>query len=249
MGTTAGLGLLVALLAAALAALTVATARRPDGPVPDRSGYFDRWSALHGGYDPRGSVWARGWLGLVHRAAVPLARRGVAPDVLTLWGVVVALGVVALAEPGARWPLLAVLVLVASGLLDSLDGGVAVLTGRATPFGAVADSLVDRVSDGLYLVALWRLGAPGPLVVAGGALMVLQEYARARATAGGMDDVGVVTVWERPTRVVVTALALASAGLLPGLATPVAAVGAAAWVGLGTVGLTQLLVVVRRRLR
>lgn len=246
---TGVVGGLAALAALALVALTAVTAAPPGTPLPDREGYFDRWSALHGGYDPRGSGWARWWLGITYRCGLPLARRGVAPDVLTLWGAVAGLGVAALAAAGGRWPLLAAAVVVGSGLLDNLDGCVAVLTDRATRFGAVLDSVVDRVSDGLYLAALWALGAPGPLVVAAGSLMLLQEYARARATAGGMSDIGVVTVWERPTRVVVTAFTLGGAGLLPAYGYAAATVGAAAWAGLGGVGLTQLLVVVRRRLR
>jgi hypothetical protein len=73
----------------------------------------------------------------------------------------------------------------------------------------------------------------------------LLEYARARAAVGGMTEVGVVTLWERPTRVIVTATFLASAALL---GDPWPALGAWAWVGLGVVGLVQLGVVVRRRL-
>ena len=242
-------GGVVVVALALLTWLSVVTARRPAAALPDRDGYFDRWSALHGGYDPRGSFWARWWLGVAYRVAVPFARRGVQPDVLTLWGAVAGLGVVALSAAGARWPLLALAVVVLSGLLDNLDGCVAVLTERSTRFGQVLDSLVDRVSDGLYLVALWVLGAPGPLVVLAGSLMVLQEYARARATGAGMSDIGVVTVWERPTRVVVTAFALLFAGLAPAWAVPVvAAGGAGSWSVLGAVGLTQLLVTVRRRL-
>jgi CDP-diacylglycerol--glycerol-3-phosphate 3-phosphatidyltransferase len=76
--------------------------------------------------------------------------------------------------------------------------------------------------------------------------MFLHEYARARAAAGGMTEVGVVTVWERPTRVIVTATFLAAAAAL---GDPWPTLGAWAWVGLGIVGLVQLLVAVRRRLR
>jgi CDP-diacylglycerol--glycerol-3-phosphate 3-phosphatidyltransferase len=133
-----------------------------------------------------------------------------------------------------------------SGLVDNMDGAVAVLTGRATRWGHLLDSVVDRVSDLLYLVALAVAGAPVPVCAAGGALMFLQEYARARAAAGGMAEVGVVTVWERPTRIVVTVMFLVAAGVVD---ATWATLGAWAWVGLGAVGLTQLLVVVRRRLR
>jgi CDP-diacylglycerol--glycerol-3-phosphate 3-phosphatidyltransferase len=109
----------------------------------------------------------------------------------------------------------------------------------------VLDSVADRVSDLLLVGALYAAGAPGALCAAGGALMFLQEYARARAAAGGMAEVGVVTVWERPTRVIVTAVFLGSAAAL---GDPWPTLGAAAWTGLGFVGVAQLLVVVRRRL-
>lgn len=78
--------------------------------------------------------------------------------------------------------------------------------------------------------------------------MGLQEYARARAGNAGMGEVGVVTVWERPTRVILTAALLLGCGLLPGSADLIATGGAAVWVVLGLIGLTQLLVVVRGRL-
>ena len=69
--------------------------------------------------------------------------------------------------------------------------------------------------------------------------MFLQEYVRARAGAAGLSEVGVVTVWERPTRVIVTAVFLLCAGLF--LDALWVTLGAAAWVGLGVVGLVQLL--------
>lgn len=211
-----------------------------------RDGYFDGWAALHGGYDPRGNPLVRTWLTLTYAAARPLARVGVAPDPVTGLAVLVSAAAAAVAAAGGRWLLLAALLVVWSGFLDNLDGAVAVLTDRATRWGYVLDSVADRISDTAYLVALWLAGAPGPLCVAGGVLMFLQEFTRARSGAAGMTEVGVVTVWERPTRVIVTAVFLLCAGLfLDGLW---AGLGAAAWVGLGAAGLIQLLVVVRRRL-
>jgi CDP-diacylglycerol--glycerol-3-phosphate 3-phosphatidyltransferase len=110
----------------------------------------------------------------------------------------------------------------------------------------VLDAVADRVGDLVFLGALYAAGAPAWSCVAGGVLMLLQEYLRARATAAGMTEVGVVTVWERPTRVIVTAAFLASAAAL---GSPWPALGASAWVLLGCVGLGQLALVVRRRLR
>jgi phosphatidylglycerophosphate synthase len=237
-----------ALATAAVLVLTVATARRPTAPVPGLAGYLARWAPLHGDYEPAPASLAGRWLTLAYTIARPLAGRGVSPDALTAWGVLVSAAVAAVAAPGGRWPLAAVGVVVVAGLLDNLDGAVAILTGRTSRWGYVLDSLADRLSDAAYLLPLWFLGAPGPVCVAGGSLMVLQEYARARAGNAGMGEVGVVTVWERPTRVILTAFLLLGCGVLPGRADLIATLGAVAWIALGLVGLTQLLLVVHRRL-
>ena len=216
--------------------------------VLTRDAYLDRWATLHGGYDPRSSRIVGPWLMTVHALARPFARLGVPPDVLTLLGVVVSGLVVWLSALGGRWVLLAAFVVGASGLLDSLDGAVAVLTDRVTPWGAVLDSVVDRVSDALYLVALWLVGAPAGVCVAAGVVVLTQEYARARATATGMDDIGVVTVGERPTRVIVVAMFLLAAGIYVASAQRWASLGAYASLTIGLVALGQLLTVVHRRL-
>ena len=79
--------------------------------------------------------------------------------------------------------------------------------------------------------------------------MFLLEYARARAVGAGLTEIGVVTVWERGTRVVVTAVFLALGGVDVRRTSRWAALGAAAWVGLGLVGCAQLAALLRRRLR
>lgn len=240
----------LALAAAAVAALgfTVATTRRPTEPVPDVAGYLERWAPLHGNYEPTPTSLAGRWLTLAYAVSRPLAVRGVSPDALTAWGVLASGAVAVTAAPGGRWPLLAVGIAVLAGLLDNLDGAVAILSGRTSRWGFVLDSLADRLSDAAYLLPLWLLGAPGPLCVAGGALMGLQEYARARAGNAGMGEIGVVTVWERPTRVILTAGLLLGSGLLPAHTDLIVTGGAVAWIVLGVVGVTQLLVVVHRRL-
>lgn len=222
---------------------------QPVGParraltVLDRETYLDRWAAAHGGYDPRGSVWARTWLRLAYVLGTPLARAGVRPHALTLAGLAVCALVPVAA--GAAGPLAAAPLVALSGLLDSLDGTVAVLRGRVTAVGYVLDSLTDRLGEALYLWALWLLGAPAWLCVLAGGLAWLLEYTRARAVAGGMAEIGVVTVWERATRVAVTTAGLLVAGVTGSAAVTVTAT---AWALLGVVGLAQLLVVVSRRL-
>lgn len=252
MGVPALTGWLVgaafAVAAAGLVVVTACTVRPPGTAVPGRAEHARRWAALHGGYDPTGTAVTGRWLGLVYAAAAPLARRGVAADVLTGWGLLAALAVPALAAPAGRGPLLAVPVLVAAGVADGLDGAVAVLTGRATRFGAVLDSVADRIADAAVAAALWPLGAPGWLCAAAAGLSWLPEYARARAGAVGLTELAVLTVWERPTRLVLAGFLLLGCGLLPGRAAAVATAGAVAAVVLGAVAVGQLLVVSRRRL-
>ncbi len=167
-------------------------------------------------------------------------------------GLALALAAVAAAALGGPWVPAGAAVVVLSGVFDGLDGAVAVLTGRTTRWGYVLDSVADRLSDAAYLLALYLLGAPGWICAAAGLLTFLQEYARARAGAAGMSEIGVVTVWERPTRVIVTAVFLLLAALPVSLAgtggRTWAAAGAAAWLGLAAAGTGQLLLVVRRRL-
>jgi CDP-diacylglycerol--glycerol-3-phosphate 3-phosphatidyltransferase len=242
--------LVLALAGAGLLALAVATARPPAHAVPGRDGYFDRWSALHGGYDPRtGSAFLRGWLTMVHALARPLARRGVQPDVVTFGSVWLAGLVLVLAETGGRWQVAAGWLLVLSGLFDTLDGCVAVLEERTTAWGYVLDSAVDRVNDALYLVAVVAVGCPLELAAALGFGFFFLEYLRARAGNAGGDEVGRVTVAERPTRVIVLAPTLVASGVLPAASAALTLAGPALLLLLTVVSVGQLGVAVRRQLR
>lgn len=223
------------------------------GPsVLGREEYLARWSSLHGGAATTGLVGA--WLSLVHRLAVPAARRGLGPDAVTLAGAALACCAPLPALAGGRWCLLAAVVVGLSGLLDNLDGALAVVTGRERPLGMVLDSVCDRVAEVGHVLALWAAGAPGALVAAAGAVGWLQEYLRARAGVAGMDTVGVVSVAERPTRVLGCGMFLLAQGLFPGTALPGGAAwwptaGAAVLVATGAVGLVQVAVAVRSGLR
>ena len=205
------------------------------------------WSALHGGVRP--SVLVRVWLRLVQwLAAGPVGQ--VPPDLLSMAGVLAAGAAVPVAAAGGRWPLAAAVLLVAAGLLDGLDGAVALRTGRARPLGAIVDAVSDRLGDLLMVAVLVVLGAPLPVGVAVAALVLLHEYVRARAQSVGMPGVGAVTIAERPTRVIVVAVAAVGAGVAPG-GTPVtgwgwATVCAIGWGVVGVVGLVQLSVAVAR---
>ena len=205
--------------------------------------YASAWSRLHGGFDPRtGSVTVRGWLRIAYALGSWLTAKRVGPTAVTLAGLVLCLAVPPAVFLSA--PLAALLVLLAA-LADTLDGAVAVLSGRATRRGYVLDSVADRVGEAAWLAAFWLAGAQAGVVVAAGAASWLLEYARARATAAGMSEVGVVTVGERPSRVLVAAAGL----LVAGVASWVSTVAAAIWLVLAVVGLGQLAVAIRRALR
>jgi CDP-diacylglycerol--glycerol-3-phosphate 3-phosphatidyltransferase len=203
------------------------------------------WSTLHGGLHPSALVrlWLRGVQGLA--ATGPVSR--VPPDVLSAAGVA---ALAAAATVAGRWPLLTAALVVLAGVLDGLDGAVALHTGRARPLGAVVDALADRLGDLLLAATLAVLGAPVGWCAAAGVLTFLHEYLRARATAAGMPGVGPVTVAERPTRLVLAAVAALGTAASPG-GTPWtgwgwATVCAVGWVAVGAVGFVHLAVGVAR---
>lgn len=217
--------------------------------IPDRAAYRARWAHLHGGVDPGSSRAMEGWLRLVEAASRPLARRGVAPDALTGLGVLAAAAAPLAAWAGGRWRLAAGAAVVASGFLDGVDGSVAVLSGAESGWGFVLDSLADRASDGLQLLALRAAGAPPKLTVAAGVAVTALEYARARAAAAGFSDIGTITVGERPVRVAGAAAALIGAGVFPYAARGFATIAAGGIAAAGAVGTRQFLRVAATGLR
>ena len=212
-----------------------------------REDYLAAWSRWHGGAaTDRGLV--RAWLTAVHALARPIA--AVPPILVTALGLAVACTAVVPAAAGGPWLVGAAVLVGLSGLLDSLDGALAIGTGRASRRGFVLDSVVDRLTEVAYAVALWLAGAPGPLAVAFAALCWLPDYLRARAGQAGVAEIGTLSVWERPTRVILTGLTLGGAWVVGGLGwtVPVVVAGAAAGVVLGTVAMIQLGIGLRRLL-
>ena len=221
---------------------------------PGWNEYSARWASLHGGVDPRhSSVPTRLWIRLAYTVGRALAAVGLRPDAITVVGLVLSAAVPVVVLFGGGWLFAAAALVVGSALADSADGAVAVLTSRTSRLGAFTDAMADRVSEALWLLALWLAGVPGILVTLCGALSWLHEYARARAAAAGMSGVGVVSVAERPIRVILTALALGFGGLASfinhQLAAGVMTIAVAVWVLLGLLGGTRLLTAIRAALR
>ena len=204
-----------------------------------RDDYLAAWSRWHGGTGTSTPL-VHGWLSLAYALARPLA--GMPPVVATALGLVAAVAAIGPALAGGYWLLAAGVLVGLSGLLDSLDGALAIGTGRASRRGFVLDSAIDRLTEAAYATALWAAGAPGWLAAVFGALCWLPDYLRARAGQAGLAETGALTVWERPTRVILTGLTTVGAGVLSGLgaADLVVTAGTAAGALLGAVGVVQL---------
>jgi phosphatidylglycerophosphate synthase len=207
--------------------------------VLSRDDYLAAWSRWHGGAGTSTPL-VRGWLSLAYALARPLV--GLPPVVATALGLLAAVAAIGPAHAGGLWLLAAGVLVGLSGLLDSLDGALAIGTGRASRRGFVLDSAVDRLTEAAYATALWAAGAPGWLAVVFGALCWLPDYLRARAGQAGVAETGALTVWERPTRVILTGLTTVGAGVVSGLgvADLVVTAGTAAGALLGAVGVVQL---------
>jgi phosphatidylglycerophosphate synthase len=221
--------------------------------IASKQAYLANWSHLHGGYQPRRGGVVSGYLSLMYAVAAPLARLRISPDAVTL-GALAFTGVAPLlviAEPGPVRLLAAAVLIGVTGLLDGVDGAVAVLQRRTSSWGAVLDSLADRCTELLYLVTLLLIGAPWQAVLVAGIVTLLQEYVRARAGMAGLTDITTVTVSERPTRIALTAmtcLGLASLSMM-NIDVPLALITAWIWAALAVISLAQITVAVRQRLR
>ena len=176
------------------------------------------WAALHLTEPPAGFV--GGWLRGVAAVARPLARAGISPNAVTVAALVAAVAAVPLAAvDGWVGPAAACAAVTVSGLLDALDGAVAVQAGRTTKVGFLLDSALDRLADAALPASLAVAAGQGAEVaVAAVAACWWLEYVRARASlaAAGRTFKQVITPGERPTRIVLTAVGLG----LPALALP-----------------------------
>jgi len=120
----------------------------------------------------------------------PLAAIGVTPNMISAAGLVgnVVAGVLA---AGGQFLAAGIVMLVFSGL-DLLDGALARKTGTVTKFGAIFDSVLDRLSEAAVLGGLLfhysEAGRTTPIVLCYAAIVgsIMVSYARARAEGIGL---------------------------------------------------------------
>jgi CDP-diacylglycerol--glycerol-3-phosphate 3-phosphatidyltransferase len=151
------------------------------------------WSSLHGGVEARGIV--KRWLTIAYRVAKLLNKLRINASHVTFVGVLLA-ALVALSSP--KW--WSALFLALSLLCDGIDGTLAIINEKTSALGATYDAAADRLSEALWALAFYRLGAPANWVICFWTIASVQEYARARLAAEGIVEVGVITPGERPVR-------------------------------------------------
>ena len=155
--------------------------------------FFLAWSKLHG--DAKVSGIVKGWLSISFTVSKALAKIRVTPNALTILGLV--FGILLYMNSNAIW---APLILVISLICDGVDGSLAIITRQSSKWGALLDSVVDRLTEVFWVFALYSLGVDSKILITVLILASTQEYLRARAGGVGLKQVGVVTVAERPVR-------------------------------------------------
>ena len=148
---------------------------------------------------------------------------GLTPNAITLLGFAVCVAGAALTALG--WPLYGGIVFLAGGILDLFDGALARLTGRASPFGALLDSVFDRLGEaslfvGLGVYYLLDDGLPPAQLLVSMLAVLLGlvfsqgvSYLRARGEGlGAFTRAGIMT---RTERVAILGAGLIAEGLSP----------------------------------
>ena len=139
-----------------------------------------------------------------------LARTPITPNTISWLSFLLAAGAAALIATSNL--LAAGFIVLVAGFLDMLDGSLARRTNRVTSFGAVLDSTLDRLAEGVMLLGILFLyaeeGSTSGILLVGVVLLtsLLVSYIRARAEAVGIDCL--VGLFTRPERIIVMALGL-----------------------------------------
>ena len=195
----------------------------------DKNEFYATWSNLHGGAKIEGIV--KTWLQISYTSAKFLSKLRVTPNLLTFAGLFFA---IALWQFANSWA--AALFLVLSLFFDGIDGSLAILQKKTSKFGAFTDSFVDRISEVFWALALYKLGAPAALVFIALLATYVQEYIRARSGGLGYNEVGIVTICERPVRASLIFIAIVANLVGLDLVTAISIV----WVAMQNFALLQL---------
>jgi CDP-diacylglycerol--glycerol-3-phosphate 3-phosphatidyltransferase len=153
---------------------------------------------------------------VVKPVGISLKRAGVTADVITIVGLLMAVGCAIAIGMGALR--VGLLLMILAGVPDLVDGAVAKASGTSNPRGAFFDSVTDRITDALLFGGVaWYFTSisNGPLPVLPFAVFAsaaLVSYVRAKADALGFDaHVGLI---ERAERFILLGFGLLFSSLL-----------------------------------
>jgi CDP-diacylglycerol---glycerol-3-phosphate 3-phosphatidyltransferase len=132
------------------------------------------------------------------------------PNAISLTGF--ALNLVAAGLIFDRLFFLAGIAFIVGSIMDTLDGRYSRMSGKGTPFGAFLDSTLDRLEEGIVLVAVGAYFASRhnqvavACTVAAVLFSLMVSYTRARAEALGVG--GKAGLAQRPVRVVILSIGI-----------------------------------------
>ena len=180
-----------------------------------------------------------------------LAKVGITANALTYSSL--ALATVAGVAAGMGHLYTAACLVIVSGICDLLDGVVARATGGSTRFGALLDSTVDRLADGLPLLGLVVLYAQHGALAAIPALAMIGGFvvSYVRARAEGLGVTLPPLFMRRAERVILVSLSLLLGGVYADQApfiAPLTLLGVAVMGTLNFVGATWAVRAAKRAL-
>ena len=206
-----------------------------------RNEYLRTWSQVHGFTDgSEVSGIARWYLSINFYLVRPLVALRLAPNLVTLFAP--ALAAMALLVDSK---LIISIVILASLMVDGFDGAVALIRGKSSAIGGVWDGIVDRVTELLWIGALYYAGISPALLLIIWVLAATQEYGRAKLNHVAGNVLGVVTICERPVRGLLVALGFLGDFFVAGSLEVVVLI----WLAMQAIGFAQFSAAARKILR
>ncbi len=206
-----------------------------------RTEYLRAWSSVHGYVDgAEVSGIARGYLSVNFYLVQPLVLLRFTPNLVTLLGPLLAAFALLFDNKLA----IAALIL-ASLIVDGFDGAVAIIRNRSSAIGGVWDGIVDRVTELLWIGALYYAGISPALLLITWVLVGTQEYGRAKLNHVAGNVLGVVTICERPVRGLLVALGFLGEMFVPRCLEVIVFI----WLAMQAIALLQFSAMARKQLR
>lgn len=206
-----------------------------------RAEYLRAWSRAHGFSETTEvSGIARIYLALNFYLVKPLVLMKFTPNLVTLLAPVLA-AIALVVESNLAIGLL----ILTSLMVDGFDGAVAIIRDKSSAIGGVIDGIVDRVTELLWVGALYYAGISPAVLLIIWVFVATQEYGRAKLHHVAGNVLGVITICERPVRGLLVAFGFLGEIFFAGCLDVVVII----WLVMQGIALIQFSVMARKRLR